>query len=530
MSFTGKLLPYQKPATGRMVKRRNVLVAYDLGLGKTVLTIAAVESLMDSSVVTEPGLVICLSSLKYQWADQISKFTQGSEYESHPLVIDGTPKQREAQYALAMDWMNTGVDYIIMNYEQVVKDWTIVRKLPMGFIVLDEATAIKRFRAKRSRLIKKMKSDVRFALTGTPIENGKPEEVYSIMEFVDRSVLGRFDDFDAAFIERNPFGGVERYKNLSTLNRRLQPALVRKSRTDPDVAPYLPEAIIKEPLRVAWDPAGAKLYRRIADDILADLDECMGLFGGTFSVESHYGYGDGPKGGLEDEMRGRLMSKITCMRMLCDHPDLLRRSADKFAVGNGEGSQYAYDLAQDGWLDPLKRTPKLDALAEYVKNFLETDASYKVVIFSVFVPTLTFIEQRLAQFGCVQYSGLLNAKEKHANKLQFQTDPSTRVLISSDAGGYGVDLPQANMLVNYDLPWSSGAATQRNGRVMRASSEWTHVLYQDFLMRGSVEERQWQMIQHKSAVAAAVIDGRGINRAGGVDFSVASLRSFLQSS
>lgn len=511
-----------------MVKRRTTLVAYDLGLGKTVLTIAAVESLMDDLVVTEPGLVICLSSLKFQWADQIRQFTEGSEYASHPLVIDGNPKQRREQYALAMDWMTTGVDYIIMNYEQVVKDWAIVRKLPMGFIVLDEATAIKSFRAKRSRLIKKLQSEVRFALTGTPIENGKPEEIYSIMEFVDRSVLGRFDHFDATFIERNSFGGVERYKNLPTLHRRLQPALVRKSRTDPDVAPYLPEAIIKEPLRVAWDPAGAKLYRRMADDILADLDECMDLFGGQFSVEAHYGYGEGPKGGPEDEMRGRLMSKITCMRMLCDHPALVKRSADKFAIGNGEGSQYAYDLDQDGWLDPLKRTPKLDALSEYVRDFLETDDSYKVVIFSVFVPTLAFIEQRLAQFGCVQYSGLLNAKQKHASKLQFQTDPDTRILISSDAGGYGVDLPQANMLVNYDLPWSSGAATQRNGRVMRASSQWAHVLYQDFLMRGSVEERQWQLIQHKSAVAAAVVDGRGINHAGGIDFSVDSLRSFLE--
>lgn len=507
-----------------------MLVAYDLGLGKTVLTIAAIEQLMDEGEIMEPGLVVCLSSLKYQWADQIRAFTKDAEIPSTPLVIDGSPRQREAQYAIAMDWVESGVDYVIVNYEQVVKDWEFVRRLPKGFIVLDEATAIKRFRAKRSRLIKKLKSDVRFALTGTPIENGKPEEVFSIMEFVDRSVLGRFNDFDSAFIVRNSFGGVERYQNLPTLHRRLSTAAVRKSQKDPDVAPYLPQAIVKEPLRVAWDNAGAKLYLRMADDILADLEEAQELFGGHFSVESHYGYGDGPSGGPEDELRGRLMSKITCMRMLCDHPDLLRRSAERFATGNGEGSQYAFELAQEGFLDPLKNSPKLDAFTAYVKEFLDTDPSYKLVVFSVFVPTLSYIEARLAQYGCVQYSGLQNAKEKHANKLQFQTDPETRVLISSDAGGYGVDLPQANMLVNYDLPWSSGTATQRNGRIMRASSTWDHVLYQDFLMRGSIEERQWQMIQHKSAVAAAVIDGRGINRQGGVDFSVASLRKFLQHS
>lgn len=528
MTFTGSLLPYQTPAVRKMLKRKSVLVAYDLGLGKTVLTIAAIEKLMDSYAIAEPGLVICLSSLKYQWADQIRKFTGGT---STPLVIDGTPTQRAEQYAQARDWMNSGVDYIIMNYEQVVNDWDQVKTLPRGFIVLDEATAIKGFRAKRTRLIKKLRSDVRFALTGTPMENGKPEELYSIMEFVDRSVLGRFDDFDAAFIVRNAFGGVQRYQHLPTLHKRLSTAAVRKSQKDPDVAPYLPEAIVKEPLRVAWDPAGAKLYRHMADAILSDLDEAMDLLGGYVSVEAHYGRESGaPQYGPEAEMRGRLMSKLTCLRMLCDHPDLLRLSAAKFRAGNGEGSAYAADLDDRGLLAPLKRAPKLDAFTQYAKDFLDTDPSHKMVVFSVFVPTLGFIGDKLKPYGCVQYSGQQSAKEKHANKLQFQSDPSTRVLISSDAGGYGVDLPQANLLVNYDLPWSSGTAEQRNGRIMRASSSWETVLYQDFLMRGSIEERQWAMIRQKSSVAAAVVDGRGINSKGGVDLSVASLRTFLADS
>lgn len=78
MTFTGTLLPYQPEAVDRMISRHKVLVAYDLGLGKTVLTIAAVENLMDSGDIKEPGMVICLSSLKYQWANQIEKFTNGT--------------------------------------------------------------------------------------------------------------------------------------------------------------------------------------------------------------------------------------------------------------------------------------------------------------------------------------------------------------------------------------------------------------------------------------------------------------------
>ena len=112
----------------RDLNRKKMLVAYDLGLGKTVLTIAALEKLMDHGDIDEPGLVICLSSLKYQWASQITKFSGGS---STPLVIDGTPKQRQAQYSEAMNWMTTGIDYVILNYEQVVNDWDYIKKLDL---------------------------------------------------------------------------------------------------------------------------------------------------------------------------------------------------------------------------------------------------------------------------------------------------------------------------------------------------------------------------------------------------------------
>ena len=77
-------------------------------------------------------------------------------------------------------------------------------------------------------------------MTGTPIENGKPEELYSIMQFIDPKVLGRFDLFDKTFIVRNHFGGVEKYRNLTTLSKTLATASVRKRQQDPDVAPYLP--------------------------------------------------------------------------------------------------------------------------------------------------------------------------------------------------------------------------------------------------------------------------------------------------
>lgn len=520
MTFTGTLLPYQPEAVDKMCERGKMLVAYDLGLGKTVLTIAALERLMDDGQITEPGLVICLSSLKYQWAQQITKFTSGT---SRPLVIDGTPKQRKEQYESALNW---DADYIILNYEQIVNDWEYVKKLPRGFIVTDEATAIKSFRSKRSKYVKKLTSNYKFALTGTPVENGKPEELYSIMQFVDKDVLGRFDLFDNTFIVRNAFGGVERYRNLQILNERLKTACIRKRQEDSDVAPYLPDTIFAEPLLVDLSKTGKKLYNKIRDDLKLDLDEAFTTYGGSFDLFSHYHGSD--QGGHVDQLRGKIMSKLTALRMLCDHPHLVHLSATRFDAMTGEGSKYAKELLDEGYLDfavSLKSSPKLDTLINYVTDFLEDNE--KLVIFTSYVDMVDIIHNALP-VKSVKYTGKMNAKEKDEAKLDFQTNPDTRVFISSDAGGYGVDLPQANLLINYDLPWNAGLAVQRNGRIRRASSEFSHVVIQDLLIRNSIEERQHSMLTQKKNIATAIVDGEGIDDKGGVVMTAGSLRAFLE--
>jgi superfamily II DNA or RNA helicase len=122
----------------------------------------------------------------------------------------------------------------------------------------------------------------------------------------------------------------------------------------------------------------------------------------------------------------------------------------------------------------------------------------------------------------------IDAKAKEVAKVTFQTDASCRILISSDAGGYGVDLPQANLLINYDLPWNAGLALQRNGRIRRASSTWPSIVIQDFLMAGSIEERQHDMLLQKNAIADAIMDGEGVDATGGVPLNLGSLRAFLQ--
>jgi SNF2 family DNA or RNA helicase len=514
MTFTGTLKPYQIEAVDRMVERKKMLVAYEMGLGKTCMTIASVEGLKDNGVITKPVLVIALSSLKYQWQKEIQKFS-----DSTTTVVDGSKAVRTRRW-------EERTDYVICNYETVVGDWDLIKDQEWGAIVCDEATAIKGFKSKRSKAVKKLSSSIpiRFALTGTPIENGRPEEVYSIMQFVDPTLLGRFDLFDQTFIVRNHFGGVQRYRNLPLFHEKMKSSSVRKVQTDADVAPYLPDTIHRDPMFISFDKKTSSLYNFIADELSNELFEAQQLLGANFSLLAHYGH-DSKPGSPADQLRGSIMSKITALRMLCDDPTLLHKSANKFDEHLGEGSAYVNSLKTRDLLEGVTKTPKLDALKTYVNDHLDTDPEAKVVIFTSWVGMLERIQKEV---GGTLYTGYMNAKEKEASKTKFLTDPECRVFISSDAGGYGVDLPIANLLVNYDLPWSAGLAVQRNGRIKRASSRWPSITIQDMLIADSIEERQHDMLQQKNAVADAVIDGQGINAKGGVDLTVGSLIGFLQ--
>jgi SNF2 family DNA or RNA helicase len=511
--FNGTLKPYQIDAVKKMVDKKAILVAYEMGLGKTPMTIAAIEELQPKFT-----LVLCLASLKYQWQKEIAKFS-----DSTSIVIDGTKAQRTKLYATADSF-----DYVIMNYEQVVNDWDVIANFKFDAIVCDEATAIKGFRAKRAKKVKELarKINVRFALTGTPVENGKPEEIYSIMQFVDPTVLGRFDLFDKTFIVRNHFGGVQRYRNLPVLHNKITEYCVRKAQHDDDVKPYLPEAIYREPLIVKLDNASQKLYNYIAADLLTLLSEAKDTFGSGFSLAAHYGQGYNPDDPA-NQLRGEVMSRIGAMRMLCSSPNVLQTSYNNFDNHTGKGSAYVHSLGD--LLHGISKTPKLDAVIEYLQDHLDIDDTYKAVVFSSYLDSVSEIVDRLNAkgYGAVGYTGEMNAVKKEDAKVKFQTRPHIRVLVSSDAGGYGVDLPQANLLVNYDQPWSSGLAVQRNGRINRTSSEWPSITIQDILVKDSIEQRQHDMLKQKSNIAGAILDGSGINDKGGVDLTVGSLINFL---
>lgn len=510
--FLIDLYPYQSDDVDRMVKQGRMLVAYEMGLGKTTMTIAAIEDLMGRDLVTQ-SVIICGASLRYQWASKIAEVTDvakrtvkvnGNQMTipatKHCIIVEGNAQQRAKLYAQAI---KERTEYVIFGYEGVVNDWERVRKLSPDCIVLDEATAIKSFKAKRSRKIKRMEAPYRFALTGTPIDNGKPEEVFSIMQWVDETILGRFDLFDKTYIIRNNFGGVKYYKNLHLFREKLSAALCRKKRTDPDVAPFMPE-VEEEEAYVELDAKSRKLYNTIAKELVKELARADKGWG--FDVEAHY------KGESTDDgdktIQGRISMRLQAMEMLSCHPQLIRWSAEKYESGNGDGSRYCWELVNSGALEGLNGSTKFDEVISDAHNILEFAPENKLIIFSFFKGMIPLFKNEFKNYKVVEFHGDLNAAERGAAINEFQTNPECRVFISSHAGGFGVDLPAANYLFHYDVPWASGAYDQFSARHIRAGSKHENVYVRPYLALGTVDIWKYQGVQYKQRVAGAFIDGK----------------------
>lgn len=520
MTFIGELRPYQLEASALITDRGRALLALDLGTGKTVVSLHAIEALRDKGEV-ECALLIMSSSLTVQWANRIKEFTDQTDV----VVIDGsmTPAKRKKAYAEALQERPS---YVVMGLRQVVSDPWFVEALKPELGLVDEVTSIKNFRPQQTKTIKKsVRTPYRIGLTAEPIENGKAEEVFSIMEWIDASVFGNWRDFEFDFIIRNEYTNIiTGYKNLDVMNRMLMEACVNRRKDDPEVAEFMP-TVEEYNVHVDMDPPTKELYDYIARDLLAELR----MAGPTIALDlaRYYEGGDATEG---DSSTGRITSRLLALHLLLDDPSLLRASADAYDdPDSNQGAKYASQLRADGRLLPHgTHGAKLDACLEIVQEYLEEDERHKVIVFARFKGILPLLAERLDKYGPVLFHGGMNGKERAEAIAQFGSDPDTRLFLSSDAGGYGVDLFMASHLINYDRPLSSGALKQRNGRHVRASSTFRNVYIDNLIVADSVEEYQGSKLDFKNKVAGAILGGQMSVPGGKLESTARSLTKFLE--
>lgn len=494
MTFKGELREYQEQAKGLILERGKALLALDLGTGKTLVSIAAIEELRDRGDV-KCSLLIMSSSLTVQWKERIEQFTE----EQSILVVDGSlsPAKRKAVYTACLQQRPA---YLIMGIRQVVKDLEFVKKLNPELVLVDEVTSIKNFGTQQTKAIKKLKAKYRIGLTAEPVENGKAEELFSIMQWIDDSVLGNWQYFEENYIIRNAFNIITGYKNMPELNARLMTACISKRRDDPDVASFMP-TVEEYNAYVEMDDETRRLYNQIARELLREL------YGAGPSVSKDLArYYAGEKSDDNSSM-GAITGRLLALHLLLDDPTLLEASARAYAdPSDPSGSKYAHSLLEAGRLPSEgSHGAKLEACLDLATEYLEENPEHKIIIFARFRGVLPLLAEGLDKYNPVLFHGGLNGNQRADAIRKFSED--ARVFLSSDAGGYGVDLYMASHLINYDMPMSSGTFKQRNGRHVRASSTFRNVFIDNLIVKDSIEEYQKSRLDYKARVSRGVLTG-----------------------
>jgi len=439
------LYPYQREGALFAAKAGRSLLADDMGLGKTVQAIAAVE-ILAKTVGLERALIISPTSLKHQWKQEIEKFSDRSAQ-----VVEGSLVKRADLYS-------DDSLYKIINYEIVHRDLDLIRKWSPEMIILDEAQRIKNWKTRRAQSVKKLDSKYALVLTGTPLEN-RLEELYSIVEFIDRFHMGPMFRFLAEHQHTDEVGKVIGYRNLSKIAKSLEPILVR--RTKKQVLKELPERLDKNYF-VPMTSQQMKHHEENQETVARIVAKWRRM---RF---------------LSDTDQRRLMIALQNMRMSCNSTYLLDKKTD-------------FGMKADELISVLDEV------------FEQPDA--KVVIFSQWLGTHKILQDRLKLSKCnhVLFHGSIPSPKRKDLIRQFKTDPDCRVFLSTDAGGVGLNLQNASVVINMDLPWNPAVLEQRIGRIHRLGQH-KPVRVVNFVAQGTIEHGMLELLSFKQSLFDGVLD------------------------
>ncbi len=439
-----KLYPYQVEGVAFLAANGRALLADDMGLGKTLQAIAA-AGWLHKNANAERVLIVCPASLKHQWAREINKFT-GMDAQ----IIQGNAEARGVQYRRRNA-------FTIINYELVLRDLSVINELyTPDLLILDEAQRIKNWRTQIATAIKLIPSRFAFVLTGTPLEN-RLEDLYSLMQVVDPRVLGPLWRYMIDFHITDERGKVLGYRNLSELRRRLAPVMLRRDRRL--VSDQLPERI-----QTRVDLPMTEPQQELHDSAMSAA--------GTLATIAK-------RRPLTPVENNRLMAALQQARMACDAAGLVDKES--------EGS------------------PKIDEL-EKVLDDLCLQGGRKAVVFSQWTMMTEMVEQRLREMGLgsVRLHGGVPTAKRGALMDRFRDDDAIQVFISTDAGGVGLNLQNASVLINLDVPWNPAVLEQRIARIHRlGQSEKVQVIL--MVTSDGYEGRVMELVQNKQNLFDNVI-------------------------
>ena len=441
-----KLYDYQCAGALFAAKAGRSLIGDEMGLGKTIQAIATAEILARQMGV-ERVLIICPTSLKYQWEREIAKFTTRDA-----TVIGGLPNDRRALFEAPSFFK-------ILNYDTVHRDLELIGHWAPDLVILDEAQRIKNWNTRAARSVKQVASPYAVVLTGTPLEN-RLEELVSIVQFIDQQRLGPTYRLLHDHQQLDEHGKVVGYRDLNKIGETLRPILIRRQKKD--LAMQLPQRLDQN-LFVPMTELQRKMHR-----------DNYELVAGVVAKWRRYGF-------LTEIDQRRLMIGLQNMRMSCDSSYLLDQSTDSGV--------------------------KADETITLLSELMETSQN-KVVIFSQWLRMHALLIKRLQDkpWGHVLFHGGVESSKRKDLVDRFREDPQCRLFLATDAGGVGLNLQHANVVINMDLPWNPAVLEQRIGRVHRLG-QTQPVSVVNYIAQGTIEEGMLGVIEFKKNLFAGVLDG-----------------------
>jgi superfamily II DNA or RNA helicase len=444
------LYPYQAEGALFAVRAGRALIGDDMGLGKTIQAIAAMEILARHFGVAKV-LVICPTSLKYQWQSEVARFT-GRQGDNAARVITGGRAQRQKDYALEGFCK-------ITNYEKLRSDLDLIAAWAPDLVIVDEAQRVKNWNTIAARALKRIDSPYAIVLTGTPLEN-KLEELISIVQFVDQHRLGPTWKLLHEHQVKDEAGRVTGYTGLERIGETLSPIMIRRrksevllqlpSRTDQNLLVPMTE------MQMLHHEENAEIVSRIV------LRWRKTRF-------------------LSEQDQRRLTCALQNMRMSCNSTYLLDQQTDHGV--------------------------KADELAALFDDLFAAPVA-KAVVFSQWTRTHDIIIRRLEArgLGYVRFHGGVPSEKRPALVERFRDDPGCRVFLSTDAGSTGLNLQHASTLVNMDLPWNPAVLEQRIARIHRMGQK-RPVRVINFVAKGTIEEGMLSVLAFKRSLSAGILDG-----------------------
>lgn len=417
----------------------NGILADEMGLGKTIQALSLILSTPEGKI----SLLVCPKTLLYNWAAEIEKFHTNISY----LVVEGIKTEREEMLK------QPNVKLLLMSYSLVLNDLSLLSHFDFHWIVLDEAQNIKNVSAQRTSAIKKLKSDHRLALSGTPVENNLTE-LWSIYDFLMPGYLRSLKKFRDDFVNAEDPTQAQKH-----LHRMVSPFMLRRAKKE--VLLELPE----KQEQISWcklNQVQEKAYLQVLELVKKQL------------------FPAGESGAINYI---HILAALTKLRQICNHPHLVNPD-----------------------INPCpESSSKLEQLIELVQDSIAS--GHKILVFSQFVTMLGIIRQSFDTLG-IGYS-YLDGKSKNRMDIvqEFEQNTKKRVfLISLKTGGTGLNLTSADTVILYDPWWNPMGENQAIDRAHRIGQTQKVQVFR-LISKGTVEEKILALQQSKLAMFDAVIAG-----------------------